>query len=94
MVFLMTGSREAGADLFGDTSENLRSGMVLCQRVKLGSRKRFFTGGWSGPGMDSVGLESWYQIARDQEAFELCSQTQGLNFRLDSYRSLPTPFIL
>lgn len=42
----------------------------------MGSRKRFFRKVVAtGTGMDSVGLESWYQIARDQEAFELCSQT-------------------
>lgn len=78
MVFPMTGSREAGADLFGDTNKNPREWHGVCQsRARLGSRKRFFTGRWSVTGMGSVGLLSWYQTARDQEAFEQCSQTQG-----------------
>ena len=71
---------------------------------RLRIRKRFFTRGWSGPGIDFLGQWSQPQAARVQEAFGQCSQTLGLNFgwscvetevRCDgSYRSFPTQDIL
>lgn len=54
---------------------------MLCQgQFRLDKRKKFFSGSWSGAGMDSPEQRSWLRSSRVQDELRQNSYTYGLSF--------------